>query len=119
MSYPCIGALPRQLQRLEDRLVRHAYARIYRHSDIYRAVGRERELLSGDVTRQQSRQNSGRQFACDVSRQYSIESTGFFLNVYTLTNLEAPPFFRKLMVTDACFSLSRRRGRRDGETIRP
>jgi hypothetical protein len=57
--------------------------------------------------------------ARDLSRQHPIESKGFFLNVYTLTTLDAPPFFRKLMVTDACFSLSCGRGRRDDETIKP
>src|SRR4030095_5019382 len=75
----------------------------------YRAVGREGERLSCDVSRQHSRQSEGRRFSCDRSRQHSIESNEFFLNVYTLTKLDAPPFFIKLMVTDACFSLSRRR----------
>jgi hypothetical protein len=35
------------------------------------------------------------------------------------TKLAAPPFFLKLIVANAYFSLSGRRGRRDGEKIKP
>jgi hypothetical protein len=58
-------------------------------------------------------------FYPDVSDAHRISAIHIELSAGKENDAHAPPFFPKVMVTDACFSLSRKRGRRDGETIIP
>jgi hypothetical protein len=55
----------------------------------------------------------------DISDTHRISATHIELQVGKENDAYAPPFFIKPIVTDACFSLYRRRGRSDGETMKP